>query len=62
MDGNMAANWRNWYTEYEIYAGLERQRRLKCFVFLYVAGVEAQKIFQTLETRAGTDGYATQTI
>ena len=53
MEGNMAANWRNWYTAYEIYSGASdvtgKLEKIQCFIFLHGAGAEAQKLLQMLE-------------
>ena len=51
LEGNLAQNWKVWYNAYEIYAGAtgvtSKSGKVQCFVFLHIAGLEAQKRFET---------------
>ena len=53
LEGNLAQNWKIWHSAYEIYAGAtgvtSKSGKVQCFVFLHVAGPEAQKLFETFE-------------
>ena len=51
LEGNLAHNWKNWHKVYKIYAGASgvasKSEKVQCFVFLHVAGLKAQKLFDT---------------
>ena len=52
LDENLALNWKAWYNAYDVYATAagvsNKPERVQCCVFLHVAGLEAQKVFRTL--------------
>ena len=52
LEGNLTLNWRVWYGSYELYAGATglttKTSKVQCCAFLHVAGLEAQKLFHTM--------------
>lgn len=61
FEGNLAENWRTWIRKFDLYliaTGIaEKSDKVKCATFLHVAGVDAIKVFNTMDFDDDVDDF-----